>query len=171
MTELEFVCAVCGEAVHDVAHSRDGALDGVGYRHDRRVEPWDHDLRLTVGEPAPAEPACDFCGGSDPAWLYYPTFDADDDDMFEVELDATGLTDDDAAGAVLNVLYPWCACDVCSVLVADRNLGLLIDRALDRTPVPADGPVPEDAVRARLNGAFSVFFSTRPGRPQPSRAL
>lgn len=171
MTDLGFICAGCGGEVHDVAHNRDGTLDGVGYRHDRRVEPWDHDLELAIGDPLPQQTACDFCGGADPAWLYYPTFDADDDEMFEVELDATGLTDDDAAGAVLNVLYPWCACDICSVLIADRNLDLLIARALERTPVPDAATVDEETVRARLNGAFSVFFSTRPGRPQPSRAL
>lgn len=171
MHDIALICARCGGEVHDVAHNRDGALGGVGYRHDRRVEPWDHDLELSVGEPAESTEECDFCGEPEPSWLYRPTFDADAEDLFEVELDATGLSDDDAAGAVLNVLYSWRACDTCSVLIADRNLERLIAAALERTPVPDRAGIDEDAVRARLNGAFSVFFSTRPGRPLPSHAL
>lgn len=131
----------------------------------------DHELELAVGEAAPQDHVCDFCGVSGPSWLYYPTLDPDDTDMFEVELDTTHLSDDDTAVAVLNMLYPWYACDTCSVLVADRNVELLIARALDRTPVPDDGPVDEETVRARLQGSLSVFFTTRPGRPQPSRAV
>jgi hypothetical protein len=69
------------------------------------------------------------------------------------------------------MLYPWYACDTCSVLVADRNIDHLIARALAHTPVPDDGPVDEDTVRARLKGSLSVFFTTRPGRPQPSREV
>lgn len=171
MEDFGFICARCGGEVHDVAHNRDGELNGVGYRHNRRVEPWDHELELAVGTPAEREQPCDFCGGPEPTWLYYPTFDPDDEDMLEVELDATGMSEDDAATAVLNVLYPWYACDTCSVLVADRNAGLLIDRAIRRTPIREDGAVDEATVRARLKGAFSVFFNTRPGRPLPSRAL
>ncbi|HEY8481776.1 MAG TPA: hypothetical protein VIL71_18275 [Spirillospora sp.] len=171
MEDIGLMCARCGGEVHDVTHNREGSLDGVGYRHNRRVEPWDHELELAVGEPTPQDPTCDFCGASEPSWLYYPTLDPDDTDMFEVELDTTHLSDDDTAVAVLNMLYPWYACDTCSVLVADRNIDLLIDRALDRTPVPEDGPVDEETARARLRGSLSVFFTTRPGRPQPSRAV
>lgn len=171
MNDLGFICARCGGEVQDVTHGRDNEVEGIGYRHDRRVEPWDHELELAVGEPVEYEPACDFCAVPDPRWLYYPSFDAEDDETFEVELDVTGLSPDDTAGAVLNVLYPWYACDTCSVLVADRNLEALVDRALARTPVPPGSSLGEEAVRARLTGAFSVFLSTRPGRPQPSRAL
>ncbi|MGI5169143.1 hypothetical protein ACQEU3_32820 [Spirillospora sp. CA-253888] len=171
MEDLGFMCARCGGEVHDVTHNREGALDGVGYRHNRRVEPWDHELELAVGEPDAGDQACDFCGTAGPRWLYYPTLDPEDTDIFEVELDTTQLSDDDTAMAVLNMLYPWFACDTCSVLVADRNIDLLISRALELTPVAADGPVDERVVRARLKGSLSVFFTTRPGRPQPSRAL
>ncbi|RFU38660.1 hypothetical protein DZF91_26500 [Actinomadura logoneensis] len=171
MEDIGFMCARCGGEVHDVTHNREGALDTVGYRHNRRVEPWDHALELAVGTAAPPDPTCDFCAAPDPSWLYYPTLDPEATDMFEVELDTTHLSDDDTAVAVLNMLYPWLACDTCSVLVADRNIDLLIERALERCPVPDDGPVDEETVRARLNGSLSVFFSTRPGRPQPSRAI
>ncbi|MBE1535645.1 hypothetical protein [Actinomadura algeriensis] len=171
MEDIGFMCARCGGEVHDVTHNREGSLDGVGYRHNRRVEPWDHELELAVGEPAVQDRACDFCGGPETSWLYYPTLDPEDTDMFEVELDTTHLSDDDTAVAVLNMLYPWYACDTCSVLVADRNVDRLIARALDRTPVRDDGPVDEETVRARLRGSLSVFFTTRPGRPQPSRAV
>ncbi|GAA1548842.1 hypothetical protein GCM10009678_34470 [Actinomadura kijaniata] len=171
MEDLGFMCARCGGEVHDVTHNREGELDAVGYRHNRRVEPWDHELELAVGAPDPGTPDCDFCGEAAPGWLYYPTLDPEDTDVFEVELDTTHLSDDDTATAVLNMLYPWYACDTCSVLVADRNMEQIIVRALERTPVPADGPVGEDVVRARLRGSLSVFFTTRPGRPQPSRAV
>ncbi|WP_019630482.1 hypothetical protein [Actinomadura atramentaria] len=171
MTDIGFICAHCGGEVHDVTHNREGSLDGVGYRHNRRVEPWDHDLDLTIGTPVATAPTCDFCGEDDPGWLYYPTLDPDDTDMFEVELDTSGLSDDDTAVAVLNMLYPWYACDACSVLVADRRAERLIARALERTPVPAGAAVGEDTVRARLRGSLSVFFTTRPGRPTPSRAI
>ncbi|GLZ15681.1 hypothetical protein Acsp04_59160 [Actinomadura sp. NBRC 104425] len=171
MEDIGFMCARCGGEVHDVTHNREGTLDGVGYRHNRRVEPWDHELELAVGAPEQRDRTCDFCGVSGPSWLYCPTLDPDDTDVFEVELDTTHLSDDDTAVAVLNMLYPWYACDTCSVLVADRNVEQLIARALERTPVPEDGPVDEATVRARLTGSLSVFFSTRPGRPQPSRAL
>ncbi|WP_018657042.1 hypothetical protein [Actinomadura flavalba] len=169
--DIGFMCAHCGGEVHDVTHNREGAVDGVGYRHNRRVEPWDHELELAVGVAQAPSRACDFCGEHEPSWLYYPTLDPDDTDMFEVELDTTHLSDDDTAVAVLNMLYPWLACDTCSVLVADRKVDRLIDRALDRTPVPSDAAVDEETVRARLQGSLSVFFSTRPGRPQPSRAI
>lgn len=171
MEDIGFMCARCGGEVHDVTHNREGVLDGIGYRHNRRVEPWDHELELAVGTPEQRERACDFCGCPGPRWLYYPTLDPEDTDSFEVELDTTDLSDDDTAVAVLNMLYPWYACDTCSVLVADRNIERLIARALERTPVPEDGPVDEATVRARLTGSLSVFFTTRPGRPQPSRAL
>lgn len=171
MEDIGFMCARCGGEVHDVTHNREGSLDGVGYRHNRRVEPWDHELELAVGTPSPRAHGCDFCGVAAPRWLYYPTLDPEDTDMFEVELDTTRLSDDDTAVAVLNMLFPWYACDTCSVLVADRKLELLIDRALESTPVRDDGPVDEETVRARLNGSLSVFFTTRPGRPQPSRAV
>ncbi|WP_433324369.1 hypothetical protein [Spirillospora sp. CA-294931] len=171
MEEIGFMCARCGGEVHDVTHNREGSLDGVGYRHNRRVEPWDHELELAVGVPAAQSPSCDFCGGTGPRWLYYPTLDPEDTDLFEVELDTTQLSDDDTAVAVLNMLYPWYGCDTCSVLVADRNIDRLITRALERTPILHDGPVDEETVRARLRGSLSVFFTTRPGRPQPSRPV
>ncbi|MQY02038.1 hypothetical protein [Actinomadura macrotermitis] len=171
MEDIGFMCARCDGEVHDVTHNREGSLDGVGYRHNRRVEPWDHQLELAVGTPAPPAARCDFCGAAEPGWLYPPTLDPEDTDIFEVELDTSRLSDDDTAVAVLNMLYPWLSCDTCSVLVADRNIDLLIDRALELTPVPAGGPVDEETVRARLRGSLSVFFTTRPGRPQPSRAI
>ncbi|MFC0041649.1 hypothetical protein [Actinomadura rayongensis] len=171
MEDIGFMCAHCGGEVHDVTHNREGSLDAVGYRHNRRVEPWDHELELAVGTPRPPARACDFCGEDDAHWLYYPTLDPEDTDIFEVELDTSGLSDDDTAVAVLNMLYPWYACDTCSVLVADRGIERIIERALERTPVPARAAVDEATVRARLRGSLSVFFTTRPGRPTPSRAI
>lgn len=84
--------------------------------------------------------------------------------MYEVEIDADGLSEIEATDAALNALLPWYACDICSVLVADRNVDLLIERAVEDHPAPGDG----GTVHRRLKAAFSVFLDSHPGAPEPA---
>ncbi|MQY09470.1 hypothetical protein [Actinomadura macrotermitis] len=145
------LCAHCGVVVKAVDTGRPAEIV---YRHDLRVEPWDHLLEPVLGTPRPLPPACDFCEAPEPDWIYPPATGpvAPHEDLPASE-----------EAPLLHELtrHEWFACDTCSVLIADGDLDGLLDRVL------GDRPALDAPTARRVRGAFGTFLAQDP-HPYPN---
>ncbi|MGK5553573.1 hypothetical protein ACSNOI_18325 [Actinomadura kijaniata] len=179
--DLEPLCVRCGVEITTIEIGEPGRIESLLHRHLLRVEPWDHPLEMGLGVPTPPPPACDLCGAPDPAWTYprgpAPRGERGGDaptaattglggNEFEIALSFERHPDlpaDEAPALLLDLLFhDWRACDPCSVMIADRNLEGLVDRALARRPA-SDG----QAI-TRLRGTFGTFLRFKTRHPEPA---
>ncbi|WP_019632490.1 hypothetical protein [Actinomadura atramentaria] len=103
--------------------------------------------------PVPAEALCDFCAATEPIVL------------FPQKHGFTMLMPD---GTRHRFEDPWTACATCAPLVENRQLHLLLDRAMKKHPAYWDANRQQRRfIRATLKKMYQAMYDSIVGRPEP----